>query len=51
MSNVKNLLEIRYEYPVKGYLMVDNERTRRLCLKNELGVQIIPLVSFTYTFL
>ncbi|KYN40068.1 hypothetical protein ALC56_05531 [Trachymyrmex septentrionalis] len=31
------------------YLMVDNERVVRLQLKNEFGVQIIPLVSFFFT--
>ncbi|KYQ58962.1 hypothetical protein ALC60_02030 [Trachymyrmex zeteki] len=46
MSNIKDILIIKYEYPVEGYLMVDNEKVRRLYLKNELGVQIIPLVSF-----
>ncbi|KYN41749.1 hypothetical protein ALC56_03892 [Trachymyrmex septentrionalis] len=45
MSNLQEVLEIRYEYPVEGYIMVDNLRVVRLHLRNEVRVLIIPLVS------
>ncbi|KYN32544.1 hypothetical protein ALC56_13142 [Trachymyrmex septentrionalis] len=45
MSNLRDLIEIRYENLVEGYLMIDNEPVDRMQLRNELGVQIISSVS------
>ncbi|EGI57581.1 hypothetical protein G5I_14381 [Acromyrmex echinatior] len=41
MSNLQDLIRIRYEYPMEGYLM-DNDPQVRLQLRDEVGVQIIP---------
>ncbi|XP_018348213.1 PREDICTED: uncharacterized protein LOC108752098 [Trachymyrmex septentrionalis] len=48
MSNLRDLVEIQYEYPVEGVsrFMVDNEPQIRLQLQNEIEVQIIPSVRF-----
>ncbi|EGI68717.1 hypothetical protein G5I_02592 [Acromyrmex echinatior] len=45
MSNLRDFIRIRYEYPVEGYLMVDNEPQVRLQLRNEVGMQVIPSVN------
>ncbi|EGI57580.1 hypothetical protein G5I_14380 [Acromyrmex echinatior] len=37
MSNLQDLIRIRYEYPMEGYLMVDNEPQVRLQLRDEVG--------------
>ncbi|EGI63028.1 hypothetical protein G5I_08612 [Acromyrmex echinatior] len=46
MSNLQDLIKIRYEYLVEEYLMVDNEPQvklrKQVRLRNEMGVQIIP---------
>ncbi|XP_011067007.1 PREDICTED: uncharacterized protein LOC105153699 isoform X2 [Acromyrmex echinatior] len=46
MSNLQDFIRIRYEYPVEGYLMVDNESQVRLQLRKDVPRFYIQIRGF-----